>query len=349
MNFELRPESRHDCAVNTPTPLRFPEPPGADFVAAFREHFRQTASPETFPGLSPGPFPSTGAVVVLLRPVSVNEKARGGSRVPCPICSPNTGKWLSGGTLIWCEETGAVYLIGPDCYDTLDGGERVAVAINAYNVAEDERRRSQLLADIAGLATDLIGWADAAKPSASAATRSQNDLAKTLPIVRRAIHDALKAGNEVRATWYEGGAYRQEVIGRLEGAAFLTGRWDLPGKLKAATDILHALKMDAGADPLAWAEALSPTVRKDRLDQARGAVAGLVGVRDKLDAASAFLAPANVRVLAEWSGKGPPTEFRASYTASRVTLRRDDSVWEGQVGLRGPAPLPQEADELYGR
>ncbi|TFW03972.1 hypothetical protein E4M02_02520 [Brevundimonas sp. S30B] len=321
--------------------IRFEEPPGPDFVSAFREHVRQTARPETFPGVTQTGFPRDGRVEVLFRPISVNDKARGGSRVPCPICSTAAGKWLSNGTLIWCEDTEAVYVIGPDCYTSLDGGDRISSAINAYNVEEQERRRARILADIATLAPDLISWATASKAAATAASKAQAGLRQALPRLRSTIHRVLKANDSVTATFYADGQYRTETIGKIAGRDFLIGQWDLATKLTAAIGTLQALARDASPDARVWADGLSPTARKARLGQARAAVTDLEKVSSSLLAASQFLAADNIRRLAIWSVKGPPTEFSVNHTASKVVLTVDGKSWEGPVGIKPPVSLPE--------
>jgi hypothetical protein len=80
---------------NSDAPIRvFRTRPGQYLIDEFIAHIRETAQPETFPGLHPGPIAKTEPFLTL-KPFHIDRKKRSArDKAPCPMCQPN--KYLSG-------------------------------------------------------------------------------------------------------------------------------------------------------------------------------------------------------------------------------------------------------------
>lgn len=319
--------------------------PGPEIVEAFLEHVRVTASPETFPTIALTGFPSRGAIEILHRPVEINPKTRGGERAYCPACG-KANKWQTNGFLLWAEDAQAIFCIGGDCYLRLENADRIASALNAFDRATQERRRVEVLARIARSAPALISWCDATRPAAAEIAASQVAFFRELPKLRSALSRALGSDAVVSVAQHRDGRFDSEVLGRLNGTAYLRGKWDLGAAIDLAKRTLEDLVESAGADPETWADQLAETPRRRRLDNARSVLANLMKVSERMAEAAAFLAPANVQLLCTWAAKGPPYNFTGTFTATRLRLRADDKVWEARVGTMPSAPLPDGLSEL---
>ena len=103
--------------------------PAESVVQLFLEHVRRTAEPETFPTISHS-MPRADSRPIFLRRFDVDRKKRpNGDMAPCPICSPNDAKFLNNGYLVWYPDEGVIRAIGPECGDTVFGGDQYAKAL----------------------------------------------------------------------------------------------------------------------------------------------------------------------------------------------------------------------------
>lgn len=319
----------------------FPVPPGPEMVADFRRHVRETGHPETWEHISTTPPPEDGEVVMLAKGIEINPKLRRtGARAPCPICLPEGEKWLHDGALIWCEATEALYCIGPDCSE----GElrrKLLVARNVLAQTERERREMEALAQLARDAPAWLSWAQENRPLAASVEARHGQFAKALPKLRRTLARALK------------GIIPPEVLSPkdpaalLRGGAFLGGGWRLQRDLEDAGRILRALPANDAGDPAAWAEALAPTLRTQRLAEARQAVHLLRRTHQRLIAAEAFLSEPSFQTLGRWS-KHPeaPTDFELSWVGASATIRHREEFWRGPLTSSSPSALPALSGEL---
>ena len=238
----------------------FPEPPAQSLIAAFEDHVRTTGQPETFHAISTTRPPVDGEVEVLLEKISINKKLRpNGDGAPCPICSPTSPKYLSDGTLIWCAHTEAIYAIGPKCSLSIWTDNRLQTAKNAFRRSQKEREEAAALFHHVRRADAFLQWIADHRGRASAAEQAHREFGRTMKTLRLALSRDIKTrGAVLRSS-------SGRALASIRGPAFLTGSWSMSRELSEAGLSIRRAATEAGADPQAWAEALAPTARRDKL------------------------------------------------------------------------------------
>jgi hypothetical protein len=303
--------------------VRFETPPSY-LVDDFRLHVAETGQPETFPGITTTAPPKTGAVVPLWHPIRVpTERRPGRSAVPCPICSPNSPKWKSGGSLIWCEETLGIYAIGPDCYQHWWEDDRVDRALNALRQTQIEVTNGERLGAAATAAAAHLAWIEANLETAVRVGILQATLNSSAPKFRGAVARRLKAG----------------MAGGIRGDGFLRGGWPMRAKLDYARGVYAQLRDRRDAE--AWARQLAPQRVRQLLQDVRSARTAMTFVHDRWTWAAQFLERDNIaRLAALGRARDAPIGFTAVHTGSNVEIRCGEEVWRGQIGIGFPPPLP---------
>lgn len=313
----------------------FPEPPSDALRLAFRKHIATTGQPETFSDISTAQPPKDGTVVVLEHPVDINRKTRPDrGMAPCPICSPDHGKYLNGGSLIWCEATQAIYAIGPRCSAHLWEDGRMNKAINLFMESERAKADGIRLYHLVLRIPRLLDWIARNRSLASDVTNAHVSFAKDMRRLRGALSRALKASNGMAL---DRGPLADIPIGTVAGRAFLTGGWALGTDLDKAATLLRTYPVIEGEDLLHWIDAMTPSVRASRCKEIERIRSILSGVEQKMEAASSFLSARNAEILGRWGqGDGAPMHFAVSTTTSRITFREGDAIWQGPALLQPP-------------
>lgn len=314
----------------------FPEPPAESLIAAFQHHVRTTGQPETFHAISTTPPPEDGAIEVLLEKININKKLRPlGDRAPCPICSPTSPKYLSDGTLIWCAHTESIYAIGPKCSLSIWTDNRLQTAKNVFRRSQKEREEAAALFHHVRRADAFLQWIADHQGRASAAEQVHREFGRSMKTLRLALSRDIKTR----------GAVLRSSSGRalawIRGPAFLTGSWSMSRELSEAALGIRRAATEAGADPQAWAEALAPTARRDKLKEIRAARQVLVRSAERMSAAALFLSQGNIEPLAIWSkSEVSPIRFDVSHTGTKIEFRQGSDRWVGPLGLAMPDAVP---------
>lgn len=329
-----------------PTERRvYPATPDRDLVEAFRRHVRETGQPETFPTISTTspPADSEGALIVLAERIPINVKLRPlRDYAPCPLCSGVKPKWKHGGTLIWCEATSAIYCIGPDC-STKAFRDRLNIARNIFRrdqkAIDDALQFESLIAGIPA----LVEWIDHHIPQARDLTGRHKMLRKELPEGRGRLSRSIRSGMLLD---YQGP--NETVVGHVSGGEFLKGTWTVDRDLEALRMILSTLWQEASSKPAAWVDALAPTVRHQKLLQARKTVGKVRAAHSKFRAGSEFLAKANLERLAKWTAHGGgPYGMRIVIAGAKAEISFGEEFCRVPFNLPPPLPLPLPEGE-YG-
>jgi len=308
----------------------FPDAPGRELVESFLTHLRETGEPESFPLISTTHPPKDGDIV----PLALNLMVPGNRRAlwklaPCPICSATSPKWGRRGTLIWCQNTKAIYAIGPKCYGTLWADGRLDREINRLRRTQSEHENLEALQSAVRSADEQLDWIARHRATAARAAQLHAEFARGAPKIRGAIARALKGS--------------LTAAGQIRGQGFIRGVWKLTEKLQEAERIWLELKLGAVGEELQQtAEELAPRVVGQRLGEVGKAKLAMQHVYDRMNEAAAFLTPANMRALGAWgSGEDAPIRFRAGHTQTRVQFRGDDEeAWDGPLGFSAPGALP---------
>lgn len=277
--------------------------------------------------------PKDGTVVVLEHPVDINRKTRTDrGMAPCPICSPEHGKYLNGGSLIWCEATQAIYAIGPRCSAHLWEDGRMNRAINLFKESEKAKADGIKLYHLIRRIPRLQNWITANSPLAALVEATHTSFSKDMGRLRSVLSRSLKATNGMAN---DRGPLADIPIGQVGGRAFLSGRWSLNGDLASSSSTLKSFPQLEEQELLVWIDTLTPSVRASKCKDIERVREILARVEDRIEAAREFLSSRNVQVLGRWSrGEGAPAVFSITTTASRITFRAGDAAWQG------PAVLP---------
>lgn len=320
----------------------FPEPPGDDVRLAFRKHVAGTGQPETFDLISTERPPTEGTVEVLLHPVDINRKTRSDKReAPCPICSAASPKWLHGGSLIWCENTQAIYAIGPDCYSGLWVDGRMNRAINLFKESEKAKADGIRLYHLILRIPRMLGWIAANAGLAHTVTELHASFARDVRQLRGILWRSLKATDGVAM---DRGPLADIPIGAVWGRTFLSGSWPISSDMEAAAVVLRSYPVLSGSDLLTWIDNLTPSVRHQKCREIDVARARLAKAAERMTEAGRFLSTYNVELLGRWArSAGAPTAFSVSMTTSRVTFRHQDAFWQGTIRLPAPRGHPEKA------
>lgn len=297
----------------------FQSPPGEDVVAEFRRHLAETSRPESFPQISTTKPPKDGQVVVLYHPIDINRSRRPDKDMaPCPICSANVGKYLRGGTLIWCEASHAIYAIGPDCSETLWEDGRLNRAVNVYLQAERTKRNAVSLVEEVRAIGARRTWIVTQRAQVKRLSEIHDSLAREAPKLRGALSRALRTATSTG----------------VSGGGFLRGTWKAGRELDVADAALRRLLDLAGSDVEGWVENLAPRVVAEYLDEARRTTSVLKRIAGRAQEAAAFLSASNMERMAQWGRSGQaPMDFVAIRTGSSVDLRAGEERWRGPVGV----------------
>lgn len=326
----------------------FPKPPGDELRIAFRKHVASTGQPETFPRVSTTQPPKEGTVVVLEHPVDINRKTRlDRGMAPCPICSPDHGKYLNGGSLIWCEATQAIYAIGPRCSAHLWEDGRMNKAINLFKESEKAKADGIRLYHLVLRIPRLLDWIVRNRALASDVTNAHTSFAKDMRRLRGAMSRSLKASNGMAQ---DRGPWSDIPIGMVAGRSFLSGGWALGNDLDQAAAVLRSYPVISGEDLLQWIDSLTPSVRADKCKEIDGAREALARAEQRIESAATFLSPRNIEILGRWGRcEGAPITFTVTATTSRVTFREGDAMWQGPALLAHPqgAVEPLKGSSLY--
>ena len=111
-------------------------------VEQFREHLRATNCPETFPTICHS-RPPKDAQPEWLCDIDIDRSKRpDGDMAPCPICSPNSPKYLHG-YLVWFRDEGVIRAIGHECGNEHFVGDayRKMTSDRAFKRREDQAIR----------------------------------------------------------------------------------------------------------------------------------------------------------------------------------------------------------------
>jgi hypothetical protein len=155
--------------------------PSESLVTAFLDHVRRTGAPETFPTIC-RTKPRAESRPMFLRRFDVDRrKRRNADKVPCPICSPNDPKFLHGGYFVWYPDEGVIRGIGPECGDTVFGGNLYAEAKNQFDREERERQAVEFLEKNLQKILSMIMALEAIRPAAQEAAKLYSDFKRAAP------------------------------------------------------------------------------------------------------------------------------------------------------------------------
>jgi len=94
--------------------IALPSKPSPNDVESFKHHVRSTGCPETFPSITTARATNLDGAEILAEFPIDRKKRPNLDEAPCPICSPNSPKFLSG-YLVWFPGEKCIRAIGKEC------------------------------------------------------------------------------------------------------------------------------------------------------------------------------------------------------------------------------------------
>jgi hypothetical protein len=325
----LQPSHFSSSEAKHPVHRLFKDRPTRFLKEEFGKHVSKTGSPETFPGIHPGPIPKT-ARFFKLGPFSIERKKRSDlDMAPCPMCQPN--KFLSG-FLVWLPELQAIAAIGHCCADkdNLAAADREYAARSARDNEED-----YLLSALPRIPLRLAAL-DQAKPAAEEAERvyrrfrnKGSGFQKRLRSVNRqqggrltlteAIEGDLASIGPAGFKGLGGGLNTRDIeFGVLTGSTALIGDYNPTGELNRIRSALnaHVCGLDEEA-AMNYIVDLDERRRGEAVVQLREAERSYEKFSQRLNDFREFFSVANIERINAWSSHPlNPQPFTASFVSS---------------------------------
>lgn len=299
---------------------QFLEYPSDEFIGAWITHIKQTGRPEMFDGVSTTKPPRNGRIVLLARKIVVPVKKRDdGNLVPCPICSTECSKFITG-YMAWFPLEGVVRFIGHQCgakyFDT--GKFRQAEKDLRDKLAVAARRK--FLENNIHLVPDLIARLDRILPKAQAASQVNKHCAIKHSALWRMLGAQTKDGSALHVHEQTstvvasefGDRFKSRKVAELVGLTALLMKYEPEKPIRQAINRLKSLHLEERDDVGEFLRGLDEKEQEFVESAIRNAADVLGKERVRLLDFEQFFAAENLKALTQW-GQHPmaPTRLRA--------------------------------------
>lgn len=299
---------------------QFFDEPSDEFIAAWLAHIKATGRPEMFDGVSTTKPPRNGRIVLRARKITVPVKKRDdGYLVPCPICSTECSKFITG-YMAWFPLEGVVRFIGHQCGEKyFDPGKfRQAEKDLKQKLATAARRK--FLEKNIHLVPDLIDSLEKALPKAQAASQVNKHCA----LKHRALWQMLGAQVKDANTLYVydqastvvssefGDRFTSRKVAELSGLTALLMRYEPEKAFRQAINRLKSLHLEEQDDVGEFLGGLNEKEEEFVESAIRNASDVLGKERVRLFDFEQFFTSENLRALTRWGqDRMAPTRLRA--------------------------------------
>lgn len=325
----------------------FERRPDDTYIQQWREHIKQTGSPETFDYVTMiGPRDVDGTVLLSGEIEVPLDKREDEAMVPCPLCRPNSPKFKTG-RMAWFPTERTVLFIGNKCARRHMGLE--------YEVADKRFKKeagARLLADtleaIQERAPELLIFAEKMLPVAAALEKTKKQFQADAPNFLSFMKSefAFREG-KIQTTINTGLknqhgriVYETRQIGTLVGGEFLLA-YNAHQSIKSAISTLEAVQQ-----PLpTWSVDDMSTHRIDEVlkigNKAAKAVHALKDARDYLQGARQFVHENNLDLFTRWAtlDESPFESLNIRRTGSWLFLDVSAFFASEKAGFQIPAEL----------
>ncbi|MDK1377114.1 MULTISPECIES: hypothetical protein [unclassified Sinorhizobium] len=310
----------------------FPDHPSPEFIQRWHEHIEQTGSPETFEKVSRTKPSATENVRLLSGELSVPLAKRIESRlVPCPVCSPTSGKFKVG-RMAWFPDEQCVRFIGHDCA-AKHFGETYRVADKRYKFEQSCLFYQRMWQRMEHRVPALEAYIDELEP-----------IAKAVQFVREYLDK--NAAGFVAFLWEElapqnGAVYLKEdigsrdgrgqrlfqdvLLGTVDGLPFISRNFRPAETLSGIRSICHDLRRPL---PTWNSEGGDDETAQEIIDRGRRVEWMMKTLRSlvvKVSEARDFLRPTSLALLERWA-KNEQSPFNSlvfRWEGSGVNLRAE--------------------------
>ena len=320
--------------------LRYPARPSGLVIERFLQHVRETGQPETFPSIDTSK-PPRDADMVFLKRFPINRARRPDlDMVPCPICSPNSPKYLDG-ILAWYPAEGVIRAIGHECGDSYFEGDRHRDAARQYQEEQQRIAAEDFLLENVSKVPIMRRAVAALMPAANEARqlhchfrRRALDIHKCL---RRIWHEAdgrLEVGIEtemsgegprgIQTSTGGGRSYSVEQFGSLAGSEMLLCNYNPVKELWNVDSLLRDTDFGEGDSAQEKICEISPESLNCHVNNIRSAERSFKNAFDRLNNFRNFFSVRQFDALNKW-GQHPKNLFslKASTNKGRFSLYHD--------------------------
>lgn len=284
--------------------------PARVYVDRVRAHVAQTALPETFPGLHPGPIDKDEPFRIL-SPISVSrDKRPAGDKAPCPMCQSN--KFYEG-KLVYFFQLQAVGVIGHCCASALTRN----AALVEYEQREAQERAEEYLLDWLPKVPVVRAKAIELLPAAKEAQRIYGRFRKDAGRFHHALRRAIRGGAELTVTEIIGSAEsggpagmrtsgssvqtRDVRFGKMVGEEVVASRCSMQANLEQCIAALDAYLCGSGEDDtLDFVVSLADEEKPVAAQRLQAAVETLDEVDRRLGSFRAFFTTTNLERINRW-------------------------------------------------
>ncbi|MRG66113.1 hypothetical protein GH789_12585 [Rhizobium pusense] len=285
----------------------FERRPDDHYIERWREHIKQTGSPETFDNVSMvRPFDMEGAILMSGDIDVPLDKREDEAMVPCPLCRPSSPKFRIG-RMAWFPSDKTVLFIGNACAKRHMGHEYV-VADKRFKKEAAAKALANVWAEVQARAGDLIAFGNDMLLTAAALEKAKKQFRAEAPNFLNFMHGEFFAkGGRIQTTVNTGlrdqrgqAVYETRQIGTLVGGDFLLSFNSYLSIKNAVASLEGAWK----ALP-AWSPEDANTDRLDRVlevgNKVVRAVHALKDAREYLHDARQFIHDNNIELFQRWA------------------------------------------------
>jgi hypothetical protein len=327
----------------------FASRPTTDFIRRWADDIEKTGKPEGFECVSVDkPGDSTG-LHLLSDDIKVPiHKRSDGAMVPCPICSPNSPKFVTG-RMAWFPIDRAVRFIGRDCAERHFSDD--------FRQAE-MRFRKELQAIKAQELWDEIGpnthWLIAAAAQLKPVAVALQECRAHLGWGEQDFPDfffRVQAGQKTVPL----SADRLSQTGQLAGLELLAPDFRPADELRVIRDALEDARVPLPAWDVDQGACSAAEEIVDRGERLQAALKAFPRLLDHVRAARDFLTEANFQTFEKWfaSGKSPFGMLVMNIEAGFATIRAASVdrryTFEFEIPKTAFGPLPSKADVHFRR
>lgn len=287
--------------------IRLKSEPSPTQVEKFKQHVKETGQPETFGIITTSKAENLEGAKILWKFTLDRKKRPNWDEAPCPICSPESPKYLSG-FLVWFPKENCIRAIGRECGRTLDKNWHREV--RAFKIREeDEARRHYILqklhtvpqlildfeAELAAAKRQHSVWKDLKDRCPAIVQHLRDNMGEDLKVSRRSRSKTLSSSSGA-SNYYE------TRIGRAQGYAAV--RRDFPNVREIKANISHLEAISHGSNGHEIAVRVQEMSKKEQraIEKViKSAESKLDRVKERRQDFLNFFSDANIETINRWA------------------------------------------------
>lgn len=169
----------------------FPDRPDPELIDELRDYIKDFGDPENHPSISTSQAFDLDKADILLEFSVPRKKRTNLDQIPCPICSPNSGKFLSG-YLVYFPKESCIRVVGNECGDKISA-EWSKIKRQFIQTKRDQQAEQFVLDNLIHV-EELLETTQTLVEAISVCRRFWHEFKKAAPSAKRALFNASKDG-----------------------------------------------------------------------------------------------------------------------------------------------------------